>query len=434
MAAYGGLPRQAKAANAAGWDSGAKDSDISILSGFMGATSGAQNTTTSSFGGIRSTWNASSGKYMFVVTIAAQAAAGQNHGVGICNSSASMTNAEIGNTGTNSAGQLSTFLYYNSSSTGSTSGFGVGTLSAVAIDATSATKKLYFRMVTTTADSGWKDMAWSAADPTNNATGWTIPFAGAYYFMSTLHVTGAGGTYRQWLNQGGWPIIDDYTPLPSGYTMADANYPYTYPVGTVTLNSTTGTGANRSLSNMRLAVDTTLPNSGECMAYSSTRIPASSKVVFAVYWDIARDIGRMMMDNDGTITNAFAWNSTTGAFNCLGTTSGTTPGLLSGGTSLLAYNATTKKAWISVDNGTTWYGAGTNTTGDPAAGTNGIDLSAATGGTSFGPGIMMSTGSRCCGTFNAGAMTDAAVTLPSGFQWLEAASAASPRSRAVIIQ
>jgi len=425
-------------ANAAGFNSSDKSSKITIsnLNPYMGVNVDLTHDTNSGWGTARSTSSWSSGKWIFYLSSRQLAGGAQTGGggIGIVNGSATLTNY-IGSDA-NGFGWEGQQLVTNGGVTWNSGAPFVknsGSYIAICLNADASPKRIHFCRVNNNApastDTGWVDWSGTASDPTNNSSGTDISSLGTPLYVM------AGGDYSTFISEvfvnfGGWPPATDIIPIPSGYSMPDANYPFTIPVGTWSVsNKSNASGSTLSQSNMRL---TTTSGSGvSSWAYSSA-FPTNSTTIHAFFWDnVAADgtiralTGLYVPGNSDA--NQARWNRDGTTTNLGGVT--WTP-WVSGDTTYIAYNAATKRLWGTKD-GSTWYGNG-GASPNPFTGTNGADVSGITNIGNACPGASINSDFRQTFTFNAGALTDTTITLSGGWTWLE--DWASGRSFGYIIQ
>jgi len=413
-------------ANAAGYNPSDKDSHVALSSStyYLGANSIATDSTADSNNySARSTWSASTGKWILLFVPSFQTGANKNSGpvFGVGNGSASLTNY-VGSSA-NSWGINSATILNNGAVTYTINGAafyaGANPLYAIALNLDASPKRIHFRQVSNNAaanpraDTGWINGSGAASDPTNNSSGTDISALGTPLYAMTSLVNN-GNVCIVTMNLGGWPPLTDLVPIPSGYSMPDANYPLTMPSGVFTLSGNTNpSGLLISQNNMRA---TAASGSGTNSVAYSSQFPASSKTINATYWDmawLAASVGHGFT-GDGSYTNAMLWNND-GTTRNMGGVSG--PIWSAGYTTYTAVDRSNNRAWITIDGGTTWYGNG-GASPNPATNTNGVDISGAVGLSTLAPAMFLSTDTRGAGTWNAGRLTDA-FSVPSGFRWLD---------------
>jgi hypothetical protein len=265
-------------------------------------------------------------------------------------------------------------------------------------------------------DSGWIDSSGNACDPTNTAQGTDISgFGTPVYFITGGNINASNGTIPSACAYfGGWPPLTDLIAIPSGYSMLDANYPFTMPSGNFYFTSTP-TDCARSQNNMRIAAVSGVGGSPRAQLQS---FPTGSKTIHAMYWE-SIDGGQYVTDGfhnfvtSGGASVIVAWNSDGTTSNMGGNV---LPNFVSGEATYCAYDEAAKRLWFTKD-GSTWYGNG-GASPNPATNTNGFDVSALSGVSTSYPGIGLSTDSRPAVTANAGRVIDP-FPVPSGFRWLD---------------
>jgi len=403
-------------ANAAGWNPSDKSADITLGNRtYLGNNTTFVNSANSSWRSLRSSWSASTGKYIIYF----QKYTGENTDIlwGLANGSFDI-NTALSSGATNYAIYGDGKLYFNGAVTYSI-GKQIynGSYMAIAVNLTDS--RLHFRCIGfrlgEREDTGWINWAGTASDPTNSAQGTDISGLGTPVYAAgtsrnnTAVTTGVG-------NFGGWPPLTDLIAIPSGYTMPDANYPFTIPSGTFTVaNNTDPTNIVVSQNNMRGTVKSSSGANG--LVYSSP-FPAASKTIHAIYWDSIQSGVAMghLITNDTTPnpSNCAIWFSDGTTRNLGGLT---WRGIFSTETTYMAIDRAANRAWITVD-GTTWYGNG-GASPNPATNTNGADISGLTGTVANqAPGIYLGADNRGGGTFNAGRLADT-FTVPTTFRWLD---------------
>jgi hypothetical protein len=409
-------------ANASGFNPSDKSANLSLQTlAYLGTNTSFTTTTNDSTNyAARSTWSFSSGKWIWYFHTRRLGNVGLDKfmGAGVGNGSATLTSfvgSDANAYGINAADiQFNTASLYNFGTNFAPDG---GTVIAVAVNADASPKRLYFWRIGA-GNSGWISATGAAADPTNSATGTDISGLGTPLYPIASGAEVSGRIVSGALNLGGWPPLTELIPIPSGYSMPDANYPFTIPSGTYTLSNNI-LPANTTISQNGMRYLATSGSGTSAMAYSSP-FPANSLTITAVYWDCvtAKTSGAPTQghgfNRDGIYGNSGLWYPDGSTINLGGATG---PTWTTGDVTYIATNRATNRAWITADFGATWYGNG-GASPDPATGTNGVDISGLTPLSSLAPAVTTQTDTRGGGTWNAGKTPDTFV-VPPGFRWLD---------------
>jgi hypothetical protein len=294
-----------------------------------------------------------------------------------------------------------------------------GTMIWIALDLDASPKRAWWRLISyhnsTVNNSGWKNFAGTAGDPTTASSGTDISgLSTPIYAGGTLYFQTTAGNIV--LNMGGWPLLTDWVPYPSGYSSPDANYPYTMPSGVYTLSTTEPATVTISQNNMRATITANFGGGVNALNYSAV-LPSSKKKIWAWVCDAVHQHNLYFstgLTDDLNAVNMVEWRSSGATADFGGIT---LPAYGSGSVCYWAVDSGAQLAWVSVD-GSSWFGA-SGSSGDPFAGTNGIDLSGLVTMSTTRPALLLNSDRYVAGTFNAGKIVDSAITLSNGWEWLE---------------
>lgn len=416
-------------ANLANWSPTDKSAALTVTSdaGYLGANCRADNTATAGFRTLRSANTLGTGKYIVQGYFFSGGVGTSLTMLGVGNGSADLSKRAGGDT--NGYGVWDFGTSYNNAIIYSDGNHGspdyTGTMQWLAIDMTSSPPRLWWRNISFRSinhwndDTGWCNIAGTPGDPTVPSSGTDISGLGTpLYILGTADGTTAPTTVL--LNEGGWTPLTEFVPIPSGYTMPDANYPYVIPAGSYTLSGSSGAGIVISQNNMRAS---RVGDSGgtSCLAWSSV-FPASSKTVNAVFWDqvYGRNFfqAHAVLNNTHNINSSYFWYSD-GTLRLGNTIQQAWIPYGSGQTTYMLVDTVNSRMWGTLDF-STYYGNG-GASPDPATNTNGFDISGITGGVAdASPGIFLNSDRYGAGTWNAGRIPDTSVLPPAPWRWLDA--------------
>lgn len=405
------------AANQAGWNPSDRYADITLSSvpNYLGTNVGFLNSVADgAYRSARSATGKSSGNWCF--QIQNQLQIGNNFSEwGIGNASMLLSHAvdsDVNSYAVYDGGGL----YHNGVQTYNPGSFSFNSVGLICANVTAGRLYARFRNVggmPVRNDSGWIDWSGTAVDPTNSGQGTDISGLGAPLY-AVASAKNSGSSYGGLGNFGGWPTLTDLIPLPAGYALWDANYPYTMPAGIYTLSHTSNVGVLISQNSMRATVD---GGAGTDVYASSLVFPAGKKVIWAVFFDTIQELNT---SGPAIINNVASANSSSMLWLANGTTQNgggaTWAGVRTGQVVYCAYDDVNQRAWIYA--GGQWWGSGGGA--DPGSNVAGIDVSGIGSQATRGPGIYLLLTGGMAATFNAGRLTDG-FTLPTGFVWLDPA-------------
>lgn len=413
-------------ANVANWSTTDKSANLTVASdaGYLGVNPRATNAATAGFRTLRSAAALGTGKYIVQGYFFSAGTGTSLTMIGVGNGSADLSNRA--GFDTNGYGVWDFGTSYNNAIVYSDSNHGspdyTGTMQFLAIDCTSSPKRLWWRNISFRAinhwndDTGWRNIAGTAGDPTTPSSGTDISGLGTpLYILGTADGTTASTTVL--LNEGGWPPLTEFVSIPSGYTLIDANAPYSVPSGSYTLSNNSGGTIVISQNNMRASIvgDGLGINR---LAWSSV-FPSNTKTVNAFFWDQVYGRsnafqGHAIVNSTHNPTDCIVWHSDGSVANSGGVTWATYG---SGQTTYMFVDTVNSRAWGTLDF-STYYGNG-GASPNPVTNTNGLDISGISGGLSLAtPGVFLNSDRYGAATWNAGRITDSSV-IPTGWRWLD---------------